>query len=153
MSHSPSTELRALLLISALLVAPSLYAEIPSRQTLNKALQAAEKRWKKADIHSYSYIAARTCKMCDRPVRVEVRNNSCIRVATISEPVKEVSCDGYTMQDVFGRLRTLINDDISTTSLLITFDEKLGYPSRFQLQTIVPHEKEQDDIVEFKALK
>ena len=151
MRHQYSIAIRLLLLIATLLTVSAAHAELANRSELQSQLQAAEKRWKKAGIHSYSYIAERTCKMCDRPVRVEVKNNSCVKVVTISEPAKELSCRGYTMQEVFERLRSLINDS-STTSLQISFDSKLGYPSRFQLQTIVPHEKEQDDIVEFKKL-
>jgi len=43
--------------------------------------------------------------------------------------------DYYTIEQMFGELERLVNDAILSSSLVITYDETLGYPTSFSYQT------------------
>jgi len=95
-----------------------------------KSLTEAQDLWQSQNLSTYSYVATHEC-FCNfppGPVTVEVTQGQVSRVVVLSTGA-EIATDGwYTIDELFGRLRSMTVQPAS-----VTFDPRLGYPRRIEI--------------------
>jgi hypothetical protein len=95
-----------------------------------KSVTEAQDLWQSQNLSSYSYVATHQCfcQFPPGPVTVEVTQGLVSRVTVLSTGAEIATGGWYTIDELFGRIRSTAMQSAS-----VTFDPRLGYPRRIEI--------------------